>query len=100
MEGSMERVAKGPDVSDEAELVWDEMRERLMGLTVRQLRQIARDEGICLGYAASRKDTTVAEIVNARRHRAMSGKAVTTGLGAHAGDWCREFGSIRKGAGK
>ena len=60
------------------ESVWDEMRERLMGLTTKQLRQIARDEGICLGYDASRKDTTVGAIVSARRHRAMSGEVVTT----------------------
>ena len=52
---------------------WDEMRESLMGLTVRQLRQIARDEGICLGYAASSKDSTVDEIVGTRRHRALNG---------------------------
>ena len=61
------------------EEVWDEMRERLMRLTTTQLRQIARDEGIALGYAASRKDTTVAEIVSQRRHRALRGKVVTTG---------------------
>lgn len=61
------------------EEVWDEMRERLMRLTTTQLRQIARDEGIALGYAASRKDTTVAEIVSQRRHRALRGEVVTTG---------------------
>ena len=61
------------------EAIWDEMRERLMGLTTKQLRQLARDEGITLGYAASRKDTTVGAIVSARRHRAMSGEVVTTG---------------------
>lgn len=59
--------------------VWEDMRERLMVLTTRQLRQIARDEGICLGYDASRKDTTVGAIVSARRHRAMRGEVVTTG---------------------
>lgn len=62
-----------------SEDIWDEMRERLMGLTTKQLRQIARDEHICLGYDASRKDTTVGAIVSARRHRAMSGEVVTTG---------------------
>lgn len=61
------------------EEVWDEMRERLMGLTAKQLRQLAKDEGICLGYDASRKDTTVAEIVSQRRHRALRGEVVTTG---------------------
>lgn len=61
------------------EEVWEDMRERLMGLTTRQLRRIARDEQISLGYAASRKDSTVAEIVSQRRHRAMRGEVVTTG---------------------
>ncbi len=59
--------------------VWEDMRVRLMGLTTKQLRQIARDEGICLGYDASRKDTTVGAIVSARRHRALRGEVVTTG---------------------
>lgn len=62
-----------------SEAIWDEMRERLMGLTTKQLRQLAKDEGICLGYAASRKDTTVGEIVGTRRHRALRGEVVTTG---------------------
>lgn len=56
-----------------SEETWDEMRESLMGLTVRQLKQIAREEGICLGYAASSKDATVDEIVGTRRHRAIRG---------------------------
>lgn len=59
--------------------IWEDMRERLMGLTTKQLRQTARDEGISLGYAASRKDTAVAEIVTQRRHRALRGEVVTTG---------------------
>ena len=79
MGGSMGRGAPAPVVFDEAELVWDEMRERLMGLTLKQLKQVARDEGITLGYAASRKDTTVAEIVSQRRSRALRGEAVTSG---------------------
>ena len=62
-----------------SEDVWDEMRERLTGLTLKQLKQVARDEGITLGYAASRKDTTVAEIVSQRRSRALRGEVVTTG---------------------
>ena len=81
-----------------SEAIWDEMRERLMGLTTKQLRQIARDEGITLGYAASRKDTTVAEIVSHRRSRALRGDVVTTGEAASGADWLREYGSIRKGA--
>ena len=79
---------------------WEQMRERLMGLTMKQLKQIARDEGVCLGYAASRKDTTVAEIVGQRRHRALSGEVVTTGVKSNQNDWCRQFGSIRAGRGK
>lgn len=62
-----------------SEEVWDEMRERLTGLTLKQLKQVARDEGICLGYDASRKDTTVAAIVSQRRRRALRGEVVTTG---------------------
>ncbi len=61
------------------EAIWDEMRERLMGLTTKQLRQLAKDEGITLGYAASRKDTAVGEIVSQRRARALRGEVVTTG---------------------
>ena len=83
-------------MSDEA--AWDEMRERLMGLTTRQLKQLARDEGITLGHAASRKDSTAAEIVSQRRSRALRGEVVTTGGEPNGNDWCREYGSIRKGA--
>lgn len=79
------------------EAIWDEMRERLMGLTTKQLRQLAKDEDICLGYDASRKDTTVGAIVSARRHRALRGEVVTTGGETNGNDWCREYGSIRKG---
>ena len=79
------------------EEVWQDMRERLMGLTTKQLRQLAKDEGISLGYAASRKDTAVAEIVSQRRHRALRGEVVTTGGETNGNDWLREYGSIRKG---
>ena len=82
------------------EAIWDEMRERLMSLTTKQLRQLAKDEGITLGYAASRKDTTVGEIVSQRRSRALRGEVVTTGGEPNGNDWCREYGSIRKGARK
>lgn len=57
------------DGSDES--VWADMRERLMGLGVKQLRQIARDESIPLGWAGQRKDTMVAAIVTDRRNRAL-----------------------------
>lgn len=50
---------------------WDAMRADLQKLTVKQLRKIAKDEGICLGYAASRKDTTIDQIVGNRRYRAL-----------------------------
>lgn len=79
------------------EEVWEEMRERLTRLTLKRLKQVARDEGITLGYAASRKDTTVAEIVSQRRIRAIRGEAVTTGGETNGNDWCREYGSIRRG---
>lgn len=82
------------------EAEWEQMRERLMRLTVKRLRQLARDEGVCLGYAASSKDLTVAEIVGMRRRRAMRGQAVTTGGPVNDNDWCRQFGSIRAGRGK
>ena len=82
------------------ETEWEQMRERLMGLTMRQLRQLAKAEGVCLGYAGSRKDTAVAEIVGQRRHRAMDGKVVTTGVRSNRNDWCRQFGSIRAERGK
>lgn len=61
---------------------WEAMREELFGLTVRQLRQIAKDEDICLGYAASRKDTTIGEIVSARRCRALRAGEKRDGRGA------------------
>ena len=50
---------------------WDAMRADLQKLTVKQLRQIAKDEGICLGYATSRKDTTIDQIVGNRRYHAL-----------------------------
>ena len=45
------------------------MRADLANHTMKQLREIAKREGITLGYDASRKDTTVAAIVSNRRHR-------------------------------
>ena len=49
------------------------MRDELSALTMRQLRAIAKSEGICLGYAGSRKASAVDEIVGQRRHRDMAG---------------------------
>lgn len=45
--------------------------DELMRMTMRELRQLARDEGVCLGYAGSRKDTAVNEIVSCERYRSM-----------------------------
>lgn len=53
------------------EKIWDDMRERLMRLPMKTLKKLAKDEHITLGYAASRKDTLVGEIVAQRRHRTM-----------------------------
>lgn len=52
---------------------YDQMRADLMALTMRQLKDIARAEGICLGYDGSRKDTTVNAIVSSRRGKARRG---------------------------
>lgn len=43
------------------------MRRALTRLTVRELRRVAREEGVCLGYA-SRKADVVGEIVAHRRY--------------------------------
>lgn len=48
------------------------MRAELMRMTMRELRDVARAEGICLGYAGSRKASAVDEIVGQRRHRDMA----------------------------
>ena len=50
----------------------EEMREELMKLTMKQLKQICKDEGICPGWDASRKDSLVGCIITNRRHREMS----------------------------
>lgn len=48
---------------------YETMRAELSRLTMRELKQIAKDEGICLGYDGSRKTTTVNAIVSQRRYR-------------------------------
>lgn len=48
---------------------YEQMRADLSAKTMKQLRVIARAEGICLGYGGARKDTAVAAIVSNRRHR-------------------------------
>lgn len=52
--------------------IWQEMRERLSALSLKQLKQLAKDEEITLGFAASRKDACVGAIVAERRHRAIA----------------------------
>ena len=47
------------------------MRERLSALTVRELKDIARAEGICLGYAGATKAGAIDEIIANRRYRDM-----------------------------
>lgn len=54
---------------------WDEMRDQLMKLSIKELKAIAKEEGVCLGYAASRKDSTVGEIVAYRRYTEQHGEA-------------------------
>ena len=53
---------------------YEKMRDELMGMTVKQLKQVARDEGICLSYSGATKAGTVNEIVSQRRHRDMDGE--------------------------
>lgn len=52
---------------------YEAMRAELGKLTVKQLRKIARAEGICLGYDGSTKRATVGAIVSARKHRERNG---------------------------
>jgi transposase len=59
-----------PDSETEKE-IWENMRQRLMQLTMKQLKQLAKDEQITLGYSSSRKDSLVGEIIAQRRHRAQ-----------------------------
>lgn len=52
---------------------WDAMREELSRMTLKELRALAKRYGICLGYAASRKDTCVSEIVSSRQYQEENG---------------------------
>lgn len=54
---------------------WEAMRGTLMCLTVKQLRAIAKDEGICLGNEGTTKSSIVGCIVTNRRYREMCGVA-------------------------
>lgn len=46
-----------------------EDRERLGKLTMKQLKEIAKAEDICLGYDGSRKASTINAIVNWKRFK-------------------------------
>ena len=46
-----------------------EDRERLEKMTMKQLKAVAKDEGICLGYDGSRKANAINAIVNWRRFK-------------------------------
>lgn len=48
---------------------YDQMRDELSKMTMGELKEIAKREGITLGYASARKTTTVNEIVSWRRSR-------------------------------
>ena len=50
---------------------YEEMRAELSKLTVKELRAIARAEGICLSYSGATKAGGVGEIVSQRRYREM-----------------------------
>lgn len=49
------------------------MRDELWHMTMRELRALARDEGICLGYDGATKTGTVNSIVDQRRYREENG---------------------------
>ena len=55
------------------EAKWETMAEELAKLTGKQLRRIARDEGICMGNEGGTKDNMVRCIVVNRRYREMNG---------------------------
>lgn len=46
-----------------------EDRERLEKMTMKQLREVAKDEGICLGYDGSRKANAIGLILKWRRFK-------------------------------
>lgn len=52
---------------------YDELHDELARKTARELRQIARDLGICLGYDGARKSTMVSAIVTNIRYREVHG---------------------------
>ena len=46
-----------------------EDRERLEKMTMKQLREVAKDEGIALGYDAARKSNAIGLILEWRRFK-------------------------------
>lgn len=48
---------------------YEKMREELSRKTVKELRAIARDEGICLSYSGATKAGIVGEIASQRHYR-------------------------------
>lgn len=52
---------------------YEQMRAELEKMTMKQLKQIAKEEGICLGYDAARKDTCIGAIIMWRRNREIDG---------------------------
>lgn len=52
---------------------WEEMRDELERLTLKQLRALAKNDGITLGYDASRKDSAISAIITARRYQELNG---------------------------
>ncbi|MBS6418850.1 MAG: hypothetical protein KH372_08545 [Olsenella uli] len=59
---------KGPAMTDR-----EARREDLSRMTMKELRALASVEGVCLGYAGSRKDTAVDEIVSSERYLETEG---------------------------
>lgn len=52
---------------------FEEMRDELMQLTLKEIKAIAKRDGITLGYDGSRKDSAVSAIVTGRRYQEMHG---------------------------
>jgi len=48
---------------------FEKMCDELSRKTVKELRQIARDKGICLGYSGASKKSMVGEIASQIRYR-------------------------------
>ena len=75
---------------------YDEMRSELMAMTLKDLKRLAKAEGISLGYDASRKDSAVGCIVSNMRYREANGYL------PESGDWHEHgvtaFRGLRGGA--